>query len=539
MSKKLNLFDSISVFEIIPFLREHSIGEDDRLLFVGEDNINICLHLYQNGFKKLYLVSRDVNVYDNAYYTEIRYIYEWDRRLHFPDYFFKVVFSNNKYENLRNLVDDEGYFFEENLSKEQIDKNKVKSRTENVAKIKTMMSNGASARNAVTGNEKKFSVYKVFQANLKRKLPNSIDILCYHREREGILIYSELLKFRLKKELAIDAEIVSSVSSVSSSFVIIEFHASYGHLDILTGDIMQLLSENKHVILENHGSLKLLGASLDELIKKGLIVTYRSPEIAEFDKVNRYTLVPLISYMNITYHDAWSTDTPILGTFGYLGNRKGTDEIIYLSAKLKLHSTILLGISPDDSKSTLRINSFINRYSKNRKLTIDVNGENVSEHGGAPIKIHIGNHSDEDIIKYMAGCSHIVFAHRQRMEQSGTMTYAKRLSRPIFALDSFQSRIGQVYRYKKFTGLTPLLLLRDDLVEMIFELLNGRLSIPEFIKIFATSLVKNMQCIFSKDKPTLDDLLKMKASNIRDEDGFEYIVSLMSSLFQRLPESES
>jgi hypothetical protein len=113
------------------------------------------------------------------------------------------------------------------------------------------------------------------------------------------------------------------------------------------------------------------------------------------------------------------------------------------------------------------------------------------------------------------------------MEESGTIKYAKRLLKPIFALDSFQSRIGQVYRFSKFTNLTPFRLIMENVVEVGLAVVRGDLKLSTSIQQISRSIVVQLKALFRHDSPNRKSLVKMSRSNIRDDDGLDYMMAIL------------
>jgi hypothetical protein len=359
-------------------------------------------------------------------------------------------------------------------------------------------------------------------------VPKKLDILCYSGREEGIYIHSKILKERLETEYGMFVNLTDNVRSAQSSLVVVEYHPGSGHFDRLHEDIILLLNGNANVILENHGSLRNFSEPLKKLIDKGLIVTYRSPEIAEQDHIEKYYILPVLTYKNINIPKPVEINEIRIGTFGFIGKQKGTEDIISLALRLKVHAELLLGVSPTDPDAEKKIMDFKGKYGKRKNISIKIYKKQISYYENGLVNVFIGNHTDKDIIDAMSGCSHIAFAHRTRMEESGTIKYAKRLAKPIFALDSYQARIGQVRRFSKFTSLTPFRIIKDGVIEEVLSFSRGQQRFGKLVNVIACIFVRQIKVVFHGESPHTRNLKEMQTTVIRDDDGLDYLVAIMS-----------
>ncbi len=504
-----------------------NVQKTDRILFIGSGNLSLCLHLCNSGYEKLYLIDKERNVYNNPYYTSIRYFYQKDFKLHFPLHFFKVILvSESDFDqNLYNFAKGGGAIIESGFDT-------TGERSKEGVTFDRSSQNTSKDSNFYTGTEgpekSSFRVFKVNNPETEYSLPRKLDIICYSGKEEGIYIHSKILKERLEAEYGILVNLTDTVESVQSSLVIFEYHASSKDSDKFFEDIMLLLNRHDTVILENHGSLKQFSGLLKILIDKGLIVTYRSPEIAEQDHIERYSILPVLSYKNIAIQKPVKIDEIKIGTFGFIGKQKGTEDIISLALKLKVHAELLVGVNPIDPDAEKKINAFKRKYGKRKKISINIYNKQYSNHENDLVNVSIGNHADKDIIDAMSSCSHIAFAHRTRMEESGTIKYAKRLSKPIFALDSYQARIGQVRRFSKFTNLTPFRIIKDTVTEGVLSFFRGQLRFGKLVTVIASIFVRQIKVVLYGESPNTKNLKEMQTFVMRDDDGLDYLIAIIS-----------
>ena len=522
--------DPYNPIKIEQLMLELNVLKTDRVLFIGSNYLVLCLHLCKDGYEKLYFIDDKKDIYNYPCYTNIRYFYQKDVKLHFPHHFFKVIIVSDSYskKSLTDFIYSNGIIIVGNLvSNDKTPAQHLDSKVEKIQEVQILMENNSTLFAKKNSTLSKFQVLKVRTSQVENIVPKKLDILCYSGREEGIYIHSKILKERLETEYGMFVNLTDNVRSAQSSLVVVEYHPGSGHFDRLHEDIILLLNGNANVILENHGSLRNFSEPLKKLIDKGLIVTYRSPEIAEQDHIEKYYILPVLTYKNINIPKPVEINEIRIGTFGFIGKQKGTEDIISLALRLKVHAELLLGVSPTDPDAEKKIMDFKGKYGKRKNISIKIYKKQISYYENSLVNVFIGNHTDKDIIDAMSGCSHIAFAHRTRMEESGTIKYAKRLAKPIFALDSYQARIGQVYRFSKFTNLTPFRLLRDNIIEASLAVNRKEQKLLVSIQQIALSFFVQLKALFKHDSPDKKSLVKMYGSNVRDEDGLDYLSEIL------------
>lgn len=497
--------------------------KEDRILIVSDTLLHISQKLHDLGYKKLYLVSNRKSVYDSPYYTRIKYVYGDLRNLHYPEYFFKVIivpYSLFSIETLK-LLDREGIVI--------VLFSWAKGHAE---KLKLNLQISKECEDFDVKYKQRYILIRAVKPvyNLK-KIPN-IDILCYSYVDDGILIHSKLLKKRLEEEYDFTARIIHNIEELTSNVVIIEYHRGFGLDEKLLTDVSTIVKKGSKVVLENHSPIGFqLYSKLEIVGGQDLIVTYRSTEIAKKDRASSFKLFPVLNYTQIPLQEPFNDSIIRIGTFGFAGKGKGIDDLIDLCKKLNVPAIMLLGINPLDSNghSKAVIGKLISKYSKYADINFLEHNVNTN-YDLSRLNVIIGTFSDNDIINYMANCSHIAFAHRSRLEESGTMKYAKRLNRPVFALDSFQSRVSQVYRYRRFTRSSPFRILMDSLTESVLDFKRGRSRLGDVAEEFIHSVLDFLGRSFTFNFPTRKTLLSLNDRYIRDEDGLDYLVKILASI---------
>ena len=516
--------------EIEHLMIELNISKMDRILFIGSDNLAMCLCLCKKSYEKLYLIDDKEDIYNYPYYTMIRYFRQKDVKLHFPYHFFQVIIANNSYpkNELIDFISSNGIIMVGSLSNDNetltLD---IEPGFAKIREVQILTENNCTLSAKKNSTTSKFQVLKAKTPQIEGSVPKRMDVICYSGKEEGICIHSKILKERLETEYGMAVNLTNTAKGVQSHFVVVEYHSSYEHFDNLLEDVNSLLNRDIKVILENHGSLKKVSERLKKMIDIGLVVTFRAPEIAEQDRIDRYSILPVLIYRNINVQKPEKIDGIRIGTFGFIGKQKGTEDIISLAFKLKVRAFLLLGINPVDPSAEKKIIAFERKYGKRKNISINIYNKQISYYVDGLVEVIIGNHTDKDIMDAMSKCSHIVFAHRTRMEESGTIKYAKRLSRPIFALDSFQSRLGQIYRFSKFTNLTPFRLLRESVIENCLAVIRRDMKLNASIRQIFRSIEVQLRALFGRNSPNKKSLAKMSSSNIRDEDGLDYLIAIL------------
>ena len=523
--------DPYNPIKIEQLMLELNVLKTDRVLFIGSNYLVLCLHLCKDGYEKLYFIDDKKDIYNYPCYTNIRYFYQKDGKLHFPHHFFKVIIVSDSYskKSLTDFIYSNGIIIVGNLvSNDKTPAQHLDSKVEKIQEVQILMENNSTLFAKKNSTLSKFQVLKVRTSQVENIVPKKLDILCYSGREEGIYIHSKILKERLETEYGMFVNLTDNVRSAQSSLVVVEYHPGSGHFDRLHEDIILLLNGNANVILENHGSLRNFSEPLKKLIDKGLIVTYRSPEIAEQDHIEKYYILPVLTYKNINIPKPVEINEIRIGTFGFIGKQKGTEDIISLALRLKVHAELLLGVSPTDPDAEKKIMDFKGKYGKRKNISIKIYKKQISYYENGLVNVFIGNHTDKDIIDAMSGCSHIAFAHRTRMEESGTIKYAKRLAKPIFALDSYQARIGQVRRFSKFTSLTPFRIIKDGVIEEVLSFSRGQQRFGKLVNVIACIFVRQIKVVFHGESPHTRNLKEMQTTVIRDDDGLDYLVAIMS-----------
>lgn len=506
------------VDELITTIQSSNVKKNDRILFISSDNLASCVNLLDNGYTKLYLLSNNKKIYNFPYYTQIRYIYDEKNQIHYPKNFFKIIIMPLCIfkQDILNFIEDGGILILLN--------SRAKSEYGMLddTNIDKLEKEGYEV-NRISGY---ITIITALRSPPPKEIGNNgIDLLCYSIKEDGILIYSRILKERLENELSQKVNLIHKAEESVSGTIIIEYHRGFQSESDLLFDIDTLNKKGSSIILENHSPIgKELYQKILKLGSERVVVTYRSSEMAYNDQAKVFGILPHISYVNIPYMEPFQESNIRIGSFGFLGKQKGVDEIIRLCRRLKLPAILLLGYNPLGSmdKYERAISNLKSKYIDDKRVKIIENTKwnyNVSD----SINIIYGRFTDEQILFNMSKCSHIAFAHRNRIEESGTMKYAKRLNRPIFALDSYQAKIGQIYRFKKFVWSTPFRIFIDSMTEYGLSLLRNKIKIDKAAGRMFCAFVDFLDQLLLSRSPSAVKIMNLKANHIRDEDGFEYL----------------
>ena len=492
-----------------------------RILIVSTKLSRISYQLSEKGYKRIYLLGKRKSIYSTPNNTKVRCSYERNLALHYPESFFKLIVTNLSNFNvvMMDFIQTDGYII---LTYKQSERKeisrlfkKVELYTNNRFNVKTL---------------KNYIIIKK-EINDKNIIPSqkNIDILCYIDKEEGLFIHSKILRDRLKNELGLISTVKQSLDKNMAPTVIVEYHRNLKKDQQLLDDIKEMTKNKRNVILETHSPLgSEIYLKLLQVPESNLTITYRSNEIAEYDHAKKYKILPVLTYSNIPKIASFNKNEIRVGSFGFLGKQKGIIEIVNLCRKLKIPALLLLGFNPLGSEKNFNrdINNLRDNLGKQKEIILYTSNE-LNQIDLTKINIVYGKFSDEQIVYFMSKCSHIVFAHRSRLEESGTIKYAKRLNRPIFALDSFQARLGQVYRFKKFSKKTPFLVFRDSLTEVTFAFLRKRINYKQLVLGTVESFLTFLDQLIFGGAPGMEIITSMKADDMMDDDGFEYLRCLL------------
>jgi hypothetical protein len=475
--------------EIASFV-ESNFSKQSRILVVLPEGKEILNTLFNNGFSCLYGISTDKNVYDMPNYNRIRYVYVPSLSTHFPPGFFDCCIvlkhtSRREIGYLREIVKDEGLILAKHETIDEVKQN------DNAVRISERI--GALM----------VSKYKERQSEVK-----SISLLCYSQGRGGIAEYTELLQRRLSG--IAETDVINSVEEAQAETVIIEYARGLPLSARIVDDVEKLVSRGKHVIVEVHDSLSNLGKEKIEWLEQRCTLLYRSNESAMYDGVYRYYIMPHISYTNIEPLEPYESMELEMGTFGFANKYKRFDLLIKTARKIGVPLRMLISINEEAGKE----NSMRSISSLEKSIGAKLDrGMEVKKDG---ISIKVGYFTVEEIKNEMKYCSHIVFAHRSSsFYHSGTMTMAKRFTRPIIANDSFQSRQAQCIRVSSYILSSEL---KDSLLALGSSILKRRMIGYTLSQLFRTISGKSISTFL---------LMNTIREQIMDDDGFNYLVSVL------------
>ncbi|MFH7904043.1 MAG: methyltransferase domain-containing protein [Candidatus Aenigmatarchaeota archaeon] len=504
------VFDMYKTYEFsIKYLKK-----EDRIFFGGAYHDQSMLMLARLGYKKIVGMDLDKRIYDEKYFWKIKYYWGNILDTHLPPSFFKAYFALSVIEHLdyienplireilnrlpipfkgsiifkkidaffkeaKRILKNGGYLvittdyndeefhsfgwhiFNENSIKRIIEIAKNYG-FELISDLETKIID----RPVIHENKQYtfiFLVFKLKKQENKRKI-REVNIISPMRPNEGITIYSEHLKRRFE-EIGIKVNLCKDYKECKKGVpTIFEYE---------TGLLQDIRKLPRNVLIEIHSTvpdilslfLRLIGARgygksssqvswpLSIRIKRYVmnfpfmlrnILAFRKYTVLvranEFGPKNmKYYIMP-----HILYPDFGIRANPkniCLGSFGFAFPFKNFDKICELAIRLNVPLKLLLSInrSNDVAEKTCRLyaNYIKERYGKYKN-----------------IKIKIGFFTDEEILRELSECSHIIFAQSETKQTSGSYRFPLQLGIPIIATESFQAKEAQVYRVKSLDEIT-------------------------------------------------------------------------------------
>lgn len=496
---------------------ETGIDEDDRILCLNKSLVSEMLNLCRSGYTNLYIALDSNKIYSFPMYTRIRYVYADPMDTHFPPSFFKsvIIQSTDSPLSLQNamthafeILDDNGLLLLKmnNISTKEIQflKEKLASWTQSEAQIHGDFICLRKARTCVPS----------------RQAP-TLTVLCYSQRTGGISEYAGLLTKRLEKEYFYKVQIKSDPNEVSSDVAIIEYESGLKLAPHLIDDIQILRQRGCEVIIEVHDWLtrsKVLSYGDVLQIQEKSILLYRANELAELDKAKKYYLCPHISYdINFPSYDH-SSEEIVLGSFGFGSYSKRFEKIVSLAERLNVKAKLMISKNDEYVDGEKVFYDVLERLASNKNVVF-VNEDYKDSMNGKKVFIKTGFFSQKEIVDYLAECTHIIFAHKSRPWSSGVMTFAKRLHKPIVALDSFQARQAQVTRVNSFSR-------KEEFITGILGMAKSILALDTRLLLQYMRNVINSMLYPSLTKKSL---IELRNELTRDEDGLPYLVKVIRS----------
>ena len=425
--------------------------------------------LSELGYRHLYGIDLNQEVYNMPYYTRIKYSYGDMLNTHFPDNMLDFVYNVKgirKASDLKRFIgeskrilDNNGYLLLTARSKKEAEEiiNKVVAQ-----KVKLFYT--TEAKNLIG------LCFKVTKSSSTKRVRELNIIAESLNQKEGVDTYVQSLKKILEKE-GITTNLYKRYEEADrSKDTIIEYVPAFG-LDFPKGnyliDVHQTVSKSRFWIemkeiakkiisnpRELVGIVRLILSNLTytmlifkragksdnetEILQKHKLIV-RSREIAESSKLKNYVIMPLAEYGKPMKRKEAPKELH-LGAMGFARRSKNFDKICELAKRLGIKATLSISISKADEateKATSYIaNDLYKRYNSNK------------------IKILVGFQSDEKMKEIFAKCSHFISAANDGMFQSGSIRYMMKFGRPVISTDNYQAREAQSYRVKKLEEIT-------------------------------------------------------------------------------------
>lgn len=359
------------------------------------------------------------------------------------------------------------------------------------------------------------------------RLPRALNIIHYSSKFDGISEYSKLLKKRLEKEYGLYVNMVRSATKCNSHNVIIEYTPGLITPGQFLKDIILLRKANINIYLDLHEPL-FLKFSPSEIKQLERITTlmYRANELAEYDAVTNYKLFPLISYRNkneINNHNRPKTTGKLnicLGTFGFASKWKRIDEIIRISKQFQVKVKVLMSIPSNISAADQKVASdFIDGIIKKNRTN-------------KYLIIKSGNFTNAQLLSELSECTHFIFSIRNNIASSATMQFVKKFNKPIISLDTFQARQAQAIRCTFFLSRASVFL--DYLYVFVLRMNEAMTKHSKFDII--DKFKEGLSILTPLERPLSRDFFKRQLEISKDEDGLDYLISIINYKNSQHPE---
>ena len=473
-------------------------AKDSRIVQIEVGEGSVLGRLREKGFTMLYGTSVNRRIYDLPHATSIRYVYCGSYNTHFPPSFFDCsvatgIRSQKDLGAVSELLKEGGFAIVRpgpEMDPSRAGLRRLGALTDGL-EVYERISESRGSRAAAEGDA-------------------GVSILSYSPGAGGIAEYTSLLRERLTS-WGKKVEVVEKPESASGQTVVVEYANGLVRGSGLVRDVALLSAQGKRVVVEVHDTLERFPHAQRLRLQGMCVIAYRANEAAERDRVERYYLLPHISFTDILQSPFETGPEMVLGSFGFAARYKRTEMLIRLARKLRVPLNLMVSLNEEvgieKSMGVLR--------QLEPEFGSPLPGE--GEYSMEGVRLRVGFLERSEIAREMAACSHIVFAHTSsNLQHSGVMTMAKRFSRPIVAIDSFQARQAQVVRVKSFTKPGAL---ADSVRSFGAALLHRRFELGR--------LLWDTAGIISQESISREFLERHSRDLSRDEDGFEYMKAIL------------
>jgi hypothetical protein len=475
-------------------LAERVPDRNARLVELEVERANLLPHLRALGYTGLYGTSASRGVYDLPYYTSVRYLFARGTKTHLPASFVDCCILLREPE--RAEVADVAEIL----------------KTGGLAVFRG--EEGQSEGDRRLGLERVGSIkggFEVLRKSIGReRMRASVSVLNYSDTSGGITEYSNLVAGRLKAA-GTSSEVVSSAGEVTGDNVIMEYANGLKRGADLMRDVGVLIARGKRVVVDIHDTLERFAVKERRNLQVQVNLAYRANEAAERDQVSRYVLVPHLSYSNLPAQSRRNGGCTVIGSFGFAAKYKRYPLIVRLARKLDVDLKLMVSVNEEAApfKTALALEELA------KEIGCRIPGPGTYASKG--VELEVGFFETAKIAETMSACSHLVFAHTTSgFHHSGVMTMAKRFSRPIVSLDSFQAKQAQVLRTRSFFKGQGLV---DATKSFGAGLLHRRLETRTFFGAVAGVMTS---------KSLDNEFLEQHSADLsRDEDGLDYLEAIL------------
>lgn len=558
IKKDFEVADKYKAWDMVHILnavKELNLPKTARIVNLGAYNDATLWALNQSGYRNLYGIDLNEDIYNTRFYTQIRYQYGNIEDTHFPSNFFDGALSLSVIEHnvdLEKFLKELARILKVNsplliTADFSIKKthphspDKVFSYEEILRFIGMAESHGfvpLFEKKKLKGFKKYDSyrpvhwsgvdynfIFLGFRLAKKDRqtnpIPRGVSVISYSKGKNGgINRYATTLAKRLKKEYKINAEIVDTTKEAKYNTVVIEEQALCSDQK-LKEEVSYLRSKGSDIFIEIHDSIKNADKKIVNYIEKNTTLLYRCNEMAENDGIKKYLLMPLVSYKDIPIVRNERTKGICIGTMAYALPNKRLEDIVDLAKRLDVKAKIVLGINNEaanvEKANAEAIKKIEQLWGNDEDIAISYKGSKSQD---KRIKIRIGSFTHKEDEEELKECTHFIFAQKGSLAPSGSMVFVKRLeNRPIISLDNFQAKQSQVIRIK---------LLNDNKQKMIIETTKfyGR-NLLQGNRIHLGNYFSEIKDILNAEPLSKRSLIESKRyMPIKDEDGLDYLMAI-------------
>jgi len=497
---------TFDVVKVIDELDRHRLPKDARILDMGAYQSATLWALHKLGYRKLYGVDLNPDVYNMPFYTHIRYSVADMRNTHFPGNFFDVCLALSSIEHMPDALDQ---FLEESarilrngglliittdFAFEKVDTKHIRPfgmnwtifSLEEINRL--ILSANRHGFTLVSGvPERREIEYPIYWNNrnytfilLVFKLSKPVIHKTYKAAilyqgqlgvHDGIYEYSRVLARRLNLPLYGDKEeipqnintvIIETEAQLFANISRMQFEKSkrwFLDCHSLGREMIVWLNKNSHITPIVRGSYLLTLIEQEKYLRLMNRARKLFPLVYRFIRSNRKIAkflsdlllkdAPKLSRYVVAPHILYDEHTPM---YQEAGKKELCIGSFGFAFRFK-HFDEIAKLAKRLGVKAMIIATINNTSETILNETQSVSRE-LARYESENVKIVTGYLNEEEILACLRDCTHVVFAQDDRPQTSGSMRFASRLGVPIISVDSFQALEAGCLRVKTLNDIT-------------------------------------------------------------------------------------